>query len=271
MTTPRSGPEQSEPEGLRSIAGRVAIVTGAASGMGLATARLFAAEGARVGLIDRDPAVLDLAMLLDGRGPPLDGSTVRGAVGDLADRSAVAEAIAELRSTLGPIDIVVNNAGVAAPAPLGSDGFVDAWDQALAINTTAQALVVRECLSDLTRHGDGRVVNVASTEGLAATPHMAAYTASKHAVVGLSRALAVELGSQGVTVNCVCPGPINTSMTAVIPDTAKQKYARRRVPMQRYGEPSEVAHMILSLVLPAASFVNGAVLTVDGGLSAKAD
>ena len=92
------------------------------------------------------------------------------------------------------------------------------------------------------------------------------YTASKHGVVGLTRALAVELGSQGVTVNCVCPGPIRTGMTAPIPDDAKRKFARRRVPLRRYGEPEEVAHATLSLVLPASSFINGAVLVVDGGL-----
>ena len=88
-------------------------------------------------------------------------------------------------------------------------------------------------------------------------------------MVGLTRALAVELGAKGVTVNCICPGPIHTGMTAVIPDEAKQKFARRRVPARRYGDPEEVAHMTLSLVLPAASYVNGAIVPVDGGLLAQ--
>jgi 3-oxoacyl-[acyl-carrier protein] reductase len=92
---------------------------------------------------------------------------------------------------------------------------------------------------------------------------------SKHGVVGLTRSLACELGPLGVTVNCICPGPINTGMTAVIPDEAKERFAKRRVPLRRYGDPEEVAHMVLSLSLPAASYVNGAVLTVDGGLSVK--
>ena len=110
-------------------------------------------------------------------------------------------------------------------------------------------------------------MNIASTEGLGATAFASPYTASKHGVIGLTRALAVELGSQGVTVNCVCPGPIHTGMTAMIPDEAKTKFARRRVPLRRYGEPEEVAHGILSLVLPASSYINGAVLVVDGGLT----
>ena len=139
----------------------------------------------------------------------------------------------------------------------------------LAVNLTAQAVLIRGCLSDLTRNREGRVVNVASTEGLGATASMSPYTASKHGVIGLTRSLAVELGSSGVTVNCVCPGPIRTGMTAAIPEDAKTKFARRRVPLRRYGDPEEVAHATLSLVLPASSYINGAVLVVDGGMLAQ--
>jgi 3-oxoacyl-[acyl-carrier protein] reductase len=113
------------------------------------------------------------------------------------------------------------------------------------------------------------VVNIASTEGLGASAFASPYTASKHGVIGLTRALAVELGARGVTVNCVCPGPIRTGMTEPIPDEHKRRFARRRVPLRRYGEPEEVAHGTLSLVLPAASYINGAVLVVDGGMLAQ--
>src|SRR5690606_7997582 len=136
-------------------------------------------------------------------------------------------------------------------------------------NLTAYTTFVRACLPHLRREGAGRIVNVASTEGLGATAYISPYTASKHGVIGLTRALAVELGRTGVTVNCICPGPIRTGMTAGIPDDAKEKFARRRVPMRRYGDPEEVAHMTLSLVLPAASYVTGAVLAVDGGLTVQ--
>jgi 3-oxoacyl-[acyl-carrier protein] reductase len=125
---------------------------------------------------------------------------------------------------------------------------------------------VRAALPHLQASGAGRIVNIASTEGLVATAGLPAYTASKHGVIGLTKSFAVELGRTGVTVNCVCPGPIHTGMTAAIPQEAKEAYARRRVPLRRYGEPEEVAHATLSLVLPAASFINGAILVVDGGM-----
>ena len=112
-------------------------------------------------------------------------------------------------------------------------------------------------------------MNIASTEGLGATAFISPYTVSKHGVIGLTRALAVELGSSGVTVNAVCPGPIRTGMTAGIPDDAKAAFAKRRTALGRYGEPEEIAHMVLSLVLPAAAFVTGAVLVVDGGLTIR--
>ena len=98
---------------------------------------------------------------------------------------------------------------------------------------------------------------------------MPAYTATKAGVVGLTKSFAVELGRTGVTVNCICPGPIRTGMTEAIPEEAKQEYARRRVPLRRYGDPEEVAHGTLSLVLPASSFINGAALVVDGGMSIR--
>ena len=112
-------------------------------------------------------------------------------------------------------------------------------------------------------------MNIASTEGLGATPYLSPYTVSKHGVVGLTRSLACELGPQGVTVNCICPGPIHTGMTALIPDDDKRKFARRRVPLRRYGQPEEVAQVVLSVALPASSYLNGAIIPVDGGLTAK--
>ena len=107
------------------------------------------------------------------------------------------------------------------------------------------------------------------SEGLGATAQISPYTASKHGVIGLTRDLAVELGARGITVNCSCPGPIHTGLTASIGDADKTKFARRRVPLRRYGDPEEVAHGTLSLVLPAASHINGAVLVVDGGMTAQ--
>jgi len=244
---------------------KVVLVTGAASGMGRAIAYLFADEGAKVAVCDRDALGVDaVAGEIVSAGAPATGWTL-----DVADAGAIVRVVDEVAQQLGPVDILVNDAGVSIPVEIGADDFEDAWEATLAVNLTAQARLVRACLPHLKREKAGRVVNIASTEGLGATPFLSPYTVSKHGVVGLTRSLAVELGPQGVTVNCVCPGPIATGMTAPIPADAKEKFARRRVPLRRYGDPEEVAHMVLNLALPASSFVNGAVITVDGGLSCK--
>lgn len=249
----------------RSIAGQVVLVTGAAGGMGRATAHLLADEGARVGVVDRDRDGAS-AVVAEITGA---GGTARAVDADVTDAAAVTSAVAAVRAALGPIDGLVNNAGISRPAAIDSPDYEDTWAATMAVNLTAQARFVRACLGDLRRDGAGRIVNIASTEGLGASPSIGPYTASKHAVIGLTRSLAVELGPSGVTVNCVCPGPIRTAMTAAIPEEAKEIYARRRVPLRRYGDPEEVAHATLSLLLPAMSFTTGAVLVVDGGMTIR--
>jgi 3-oxoacyl-[acyl-carrier protein] reductase len=249
----------------RSIAGRVAVVTGAASGMGRATAHLFADEGAKVAVVDRVTEGVDKVV-----GEITEaGGTARGYVLDVSEASAIPAVVDRIRDDLGPIDILVNNAGMSRPSALTSEDWEDAWALTFEVNLTAQARLVRACHDDLVRNGDGRIVNIASTEGLGATKGMSPYTASKTGVIGLTRSLALEYGDIGVTVNCICPGPIRTGMTAEIPDAAKDKFARRRVPMRRYGDPEEVAQITLSLVLPAASYLNGAIIPVDGGMMAQ--
>ncbi|MQA14613.1 MAG: SDR family oxidoreductase [Pseudonocardiaceae bacterium] len=249
----------------RSVAGRVAIVTGAASGMGRATAHLLVDEGAAVGVVDRDAdglaRVADEIRAVGGR--------VHEVVGDVADPAVPDRAVAEVRAALGPVDCLVNNAGVTGHVPIDGEEFEEIWDATLAVNLHAAARFVRAALPDLRRDGAGRIVNIASTEGLGATAGIAPYTASKHGVIGLTRSLAVELGPSGVTVNCVCPGPVNTGMTARIPDDDKAVFARRRTALRRYGDPEEVAHATLSLLLPAASFITGATLVADGGLTIR--
>ena len=247
----------------RSIAGRVAVVTGGAGGMGRATAHLLADEGAMVAVIDRDgEGALAVAGEITGAGGRAAGWTL-----DVTDAEMLGAVIGAVHDELGPVDILVNNAGVSLPTTIDGDDYDVAWATTLAVNLTAHATMIRACLADLERVGEGRIVNIASTEGLGATAFISPYTASKHGVIGLTRSLAIELGRRGVTVNCVCPGPIRTGMTAAIPDESKTKFARRRVPRGRYGEPEEVAHATLSLVLPAASFMTGAVVVVDGGLT----
>lgn len=249
----------------RSIAGRVALVTGAASGMGRATAELFAAEGAKVALFDRAADALDAVVA----GIRAAGGTCTGLVVDVADAAAIERGVAAARAELGPIDILVNNAGVPSGALLDQADYEDVWQHTFAVNLDAPMRLVRACLADLVRNHDGRIVNIASTEGLGATPRTGPYTASKTGLVGFTRSLAVDLGRQGVTANCICPGPINTGMTQRIPEESKAAFVKRRVPVGRYGEPHEIAHVVLSLVLPAASYITGAVIPVDGGMTAS--
>jgi 3-oxoacyl-[acyl-carrier protein] reductase len=247
----------------RSIRDQVAIVTGAASGMGRATAHLFADEGAKVAVADVVASGVD-AVVNEIRSA---GGDAEGYVVDVKSKKAIEQLVDAVVARFGGLDIVINNAGIARMAAFDSEDFQTSWDETFAVNLDAHVHLVRAALPHLEASGTGRVVNIASTEGVGAQPLAAAYTASKHGVIGLTRSMAVELGQRGVTFNCICPGPIDTGMTAPIPDDAKAKFARRRVPLKRYGLPEEVAHMTLGFVLPAASFANGAVLLVDGGFS----
>ncbi len=252
----------------RSIAGKRAIVTGAASGMGRATAELFADEGAAVAVVDLGAE--RVAAVVDRINAAGNGRAV-GFTCDVSDPAQLAALVEGVAAELGGIDIVVNNAGVSmvGGATTAEAAFEDAWAATFAVNLQAQVRLIRLALPYLQASGAGRVVNIASTEGIIATAGITAYTASKHGVIGLTKSLAVELGRTGITVNCICPGPINTGMTSSIPDEAKEAYARRRVPLRRYGEPEEVAHGTLNFVLPASSFMNGAVLVVDGGMTIR--
>lgn len=249
----------------RSIENKVAVVTGAASGMGRATSRLFADEGARVAALD--VSAQSLTRVVEEINDA--GGEARAWTVDLADRTAIDASIEEIAAHFGGIDILINNAGISIPLPIDSDEYEAAWEKSMNILITAHTRTIRAALPYLRRSESPRIVNIASTEGLGATRFQSAYTAAKHAVIGLTRSLAVEFGAEGITVNCICPGPIRTGMTEGIPEDQKQEYARRRVALRRYADPEEVAHGTLSLVLPAASFITGVTLPVDGGLTIR--
>lgn len=251
-----------QPNRSRSIAGRVAIVTGAASGMGRATALLFAAEGARV-------AVTDLDLVACEEVARECGGDARAYALDVADGDTIARTVAQIAEDCGGVDILINNAGVSSFCALDDDSYEEIWHRALAVMLTAHQRMVRAALPYLRASDAPRIVNIASTEGLGATPGDTPYIAAKTGVTGLTRGLAVDLGPEGITVNCICPGPIRTAMTEAVPDEHKIIYAKRRTALKRYGDPEEVAHMTLSLVLPAASYITGTVIPVDGGLMAR--
>ncbi|MCW2851615.1 MAG: 3-oxoacyl-ACP reductase [Nocardioides sp.] len=249
----------------RSVEGSVVLITGAASGMGRATARLFADEGAHVAVTDLRQG--DVSVVVDEI--RVAGLSAAGWVMDVADAQGVGEVVREVAARWGRLDIVVNNAGYSTPAPIDGADYEDRWSAMLDVLLTGQTRVVRAALPHLRCAADPRIVNIASTEAWGATRYLSPYTAAKHGVIGLTKALAVELGRDGITVNCVCPGPINTGITADISDEDKNVFARRRTALGRYGEPEEVAHATLNFCLPASRYMTGGVLVVDGGLLAR--
>tara|TARA_B100000686_G_C16782818_1_gene973115 strand:+ start:409 stop:1116 length:708 start_codon:yes stop_codon:yes gene_type:complete len=233
--------------------------------MGRATAHLFSDEGAKVAVCD-----------INGEGVNLvvdeiqeAGGIANGYVVDFSDPIQISKLASDVHSEMGSIDILVNNAGVSIGGSIDSSDFEDLWDRTFSVNLDAQMRLIRSCLNDLKRNENGRIVNISSTEGLGGSAGISPYTASKHGVVGLTRALAVELGPSGVTVNAICPGPIHTGMTEMIPMESKATFARRKTALRRYGTPEEVAHITLSLVLPSSSYITGVAIPVDGGMRAR--
>jgi 3-oxoacyl-[acyl-carrier protein] reductase len=249
----------------RSVKGLTVLLTGAASGMGRATARVFAAEGANVAVTDLSAeATHAVADEITAGGGAAKAWTL-----DVADRGAIDKVIPEIAAHFGSLDIIVNNAGISVRVPIDDPGYEEAWAKGIAVMLTAHPRIIRAALPFLRKSKSPRIVNIASTEALGATALHSPYSAAKGGVTSLTRSLAVELGREGITVNCICPGPIRTAITDRIPEDHKAIYAKRRTALGRYGDAEEVAHMTLSLCLPAASFLTGAVIPVDGGLMAR--
>ena len=249
----------------RSLNGLIVLVTGAASGMGRATAEIFAAEGAKVAVTDFNAeGAKEVARSIAEK-----GGTCKDWRLNVADKAEVGSVIEAIAKEFGGLDAVINNAGISGFAPIDADNYDDVWARLLSVLLTGQQLVIRAALPHLRKSKSPRIVNIASTEALGATAMDSVYAAAKAGVTGLTRALAVELGREGITVNCICPGPILTGMTEAIPDEAKQTYAKRRTAMGRYGRPEEVANITVSLCMPAASYITGVTIPVDGGLMAR--
>ena len=249
----------------RSVRGLTVLITGAASGMGRATARVFAAEGANVAVTDYDA---DGAQAVANEIAATGGSA-RAWKLDVADAGEIKRVVDAVAGHFGGLDIIVNNAGISVRVTIDDEAYEDAWTRGIAVMLTAHPRIIRAALPHLRKSKSPRIVNIASTEALGATALHSPYSAAKGGVTSLTRSLAVELGREGITVNCICPGPIRTAITDRIPEEHKTIYAKRRTALGRYGDPEEVAHMTLSLCLPAASFLTGAVIPVDGGLMAR--
>ena len=189
---------------------------------------------------------------------------------DVADADAIRESVPALAEELGGLDILINNAGFSRhPAFEDDEAYEAAWTASLAGMLSAHQRMIRAALPWLRKSDAARIVNIASTEGWGATKGNSPYVAAKTGVIGLTRALAVDFGREGITVNCICPGPILTGITSHISEEHKAIFAKRRTALGRYGHPEEVAHITLSLVLPAASYITGVAIPVDGGLTIK--
>jgi 3-hydroxybutyrate dehydrogenase len=244
------------------LAGQHALVTGAGSGIGSAIARALAAEGATLTLVGRD------AGRLAGGAEALGGAVVT-AVCDVTDEAAVAQ----LAADTGPVDVLVNNAGAAESAPLARTELA-LWHRMLDSNATAAFLLSRAFAPGMVERGAGRIVNIASTAGERGYAYVAAYCAGKHAVVGLTRALGLELAKTGVTVNAVCPGYTETPMLeravgGIVSSTGRDEDAARRAllrenPMGRFVRPEEVASAVAWLCEPGQAAVTGRTITVAG-------
>jgi 3-oxoacyl-[acyl-carrier protein] reductase len=249
----------------RSVKGRGVLITGAASGMGRATAHVFAQEGAQVAVTDiNETGVTSVVDEIKSEGGSAHGWRL-----DVLDHADIKRVVAEIAARFGRLDIIVNNAGFGAFHPLDGPDYDKIWDRAIAGLLSAQQQIVRAALPHLRKSDAARIVNIASTEGLGATPGDTPYVVAKTGVIGLTRGLAVDLGPEGITVNCICPGPIRTALTDAIPEEHKTIFGKRRTALKRYGFPEEVAHMTVSLCLPAASYLTGAVIPVDGGLTIR--
>ncbi len=249
----------------RSVKDRVVLITGAGVGQGRSTAHLFADEGARVAVTDLGAAEVDtvVAEIVNA------GGTAAGWAMDVSNQARVQAVVDEVGEHFDGIDYLINNAGISRFAPIDGADYHDHWTASLDVLLTAHTYTIRAALPYLRKSDAARIVNIASTEGWGATKFGSPYTAAKHGVIGLTKSLAVELGREEITVNCICPGPIRTAMTEEISEEHKTIFAKRRTALGRYAEPEEVAHGTLNFCLPASQYMTGAILPVDGGLLIK--
>jgi NAD(P)-dependent dehydrogenase (short-subunit alcohol dehydrogenase family) len=250
------------PQDLDGLGGKVAIVTGAAQGIGRAVAEALAERGASVALVDVQPAAVDAAAatLRD------KGYAALAVTADVADRCAVAEMVRQVAAAFGTVHILVNNAGVLRSTPVADMPEAE-WDLVLGVCLKGAFLCAQAVLPCMLTNRYGKIVNVSSLAGRSTSIlGGAAYTAAKAGLLGFSRHLAREVAPHGITVNAICPGATDTPMTrAGVLDEAHLSAVARTVPLGRWGTPQDQANAVLFLVSEAAAFITGATLDVNGG------
>jgi NAD(P)-dependent dehydrogenase (short-subunit alcohol dehydrogenase family) len=253
---------------MKRLQDKIALITGGAAGIGLETARLFLAEGASVVLVDlKDEDLATAASDLQG-----DVLTVA------ADVSSVDDAARYVRETLdrfGRIDVFFNNAGIEGKVAPLVDQKIEDFDRVIAVNVRGAFLGLQHVLPVMISQKSGSIINMSSIAGLKGSPNLAPYITSKHAVVGLTRAAAIEVAAHGVRVNSVHPSPVNTRMMRSLEDgfnpgqgDAVKGQLTASIPLGRYGESADIAALVLFLASDEASFITGAQYPVDGGMAA---
>ena len=245
---------------MGKLTGKRAIVTGGASGIGEAIVRLFAAEGADIGIVDlSDAAAVALAVEV----AQAHGNRAVSAVADVSDEAAIMSAIGKIESANGPTDILVNSAGIDNTVPL-EDMSVAVWDQMIAVHMRGTFLAIRTVLPGMKARKWGRIINFSSQLAHKGSPTMVHYCAAKAGIMGLTRALAHEVGAHGITVNCINPGPIDTPLLRQLPqDWLDVKLSE--LPIKRFGRTSEVAPTALLLASEDGGYYLGASMNMNGG------
>lgn len=245
------------------LEGKVALITGAGSGMGRAMAREFASQGAAVVATD----VIESRAAETAAGIEEGGGRALGLMVDVADRSSVDATVATALKELGQVDVLCSNAGVLDDYASVLETEEADWDRVLGINLKGMYLTARALLPQMVERGSGAIVNTASISGLVAGGGGAAYTASKHGVIGFTRQLAFDYGPKGIRANAICPGAVETGMTKELFEAGEAEVMEsvNSVPAGRYAQPEEIAKLALFLASDDSSFVHGAAYVIDGG------
>jgi meso-butanediol dehydrogenase / (S,S)-butanediol dehydrogenase / diacetyl reductase len=253
------------------VAAPVAVITGAARGIGLEIARQFIAQGTRVALLDIEADLLRQAVQTEG----WSAQQVLALPCDVSVEAQVNSAVAEVIAKFGRIDHLVNNAGIAVFKPLLEHSAAE-WHRVMDVNLTGPFLCTQACAPHMLRNAGNElgqekasIVNIASISGLRASSLRAAYGTSKAALIHLTKQQALELGNAGIRVNAVAPGPVETAMAKAVHSADIRRDYRDTIPLARYGSEQEIARAVLWLLSPQASYVNGQCLAVDGGFDAS--